>query len=46
VVTTGKDAVKMKELPELALPLYRMDSRMEILEREMFELLLSSVLRG
>ncbi len=44
VVTTGKDAVKMGGLSDLSLPLYRMDSRMEILEREMFETLLNSVL--
>jgi len=44
VVTTGKDAVKMNGLSDLALPIYRLDSRMEILERETFEILLSSVL--
>jgi tetraacyldisaccharide 4'-kinase len=45
VVTTGKDAVKIASLPDLALPLYRLDSRMEILEREAFETLLGSALR-
>ena len=37
-------AMKNMGLSDLALPLYRLDSRTEILEREPFENLLSSVL--
>jgi tetraacyldisaccharide 4'-kinase len=44
VVTTGKDGVKLSKLDELALPLYRMDIRTEVLEREAFETLLDSAL--
>lgn len=43
-VTTGKDAVKMRGLPGLPLPLYRMDVRMEIVERRSFQELMSGVL--
>jgi len=43
VVTTGKDAVKLQQLTQTPLPLYRADSQMEILEREAFEKLLDSV---
>jgi tetraacyldisaccharide 4'-kinase len=42
VVTTGKDAVKMSELSDLALPVYRLDSRTEVLEHDAFETLLNS----
>jgi tetraacyldisaccharide-1-P 4'-kinase len=44
VVTTGKDGVKLGKIDNLALPLYRMDIRTEVLEREAFETLLNSVL--
>lgn len=44
VVTTGKDGVKLSRLDELALPLYRMDMRTEVLEREAFETLLDTLL--
>jgi hypothetical protein len=43
-VTTGKDGVKLGKLGELALPLYRMDIRAEVLEREAFETLLNVLL--
>jgi tetraacyldisaccharide-1-P 4'-kinase len=43
VLTTGKDAVKMTGFGSLALPLYRVDSRAEIQERESFEALLNTV---
>jgi tetraacyldisaccharide 4'-kinase len=44
VITTGKDSVKLGKLDELSLPLYRMDLRTEVLEREAFETLLDSTL--
>ncbi len=43
VVTTGKDAVKFQRLTQTPLPFYRMDSQMEILEREAFEKLLDRI---
>jgi tetraacyldisaccharide 4'-kinase len=43
VITTGKDAVKLGNLAEVPLPLYRMDIQMEVIEREAFEKLLDSV---
>jgi tetraacyldisaccharide 4'-kinase len=44
VVTTGKDAVKLENLAEAPLPLYRMDLKMEVVEREAFEELLDNVI--
>jgi tetraacyldisaccharide 4'-kinase len=44
VVTTGKDGVKLGKIGDLALPLYRMDIRTEVLERVTFETLLDGVL--
>jgi tetraacyldisaccharide-1-P 4'-kinase len=44
VLTTGKDGVKLAGLDGLALPLYRVDMRPEILEQEAFEALLGSTL--
>jgi tetraacyldisaccharide 4'-kinase len=46
VLTTGKDAVKMAGLDRLALPLYRVDGRAEILEIEAFAELLDAVFRA
>jgi tetraacyldisaccharide 4'-kinase len=43
VITTGKDAVKLEALGDTPLPVYRMDLRTEILEREEFEKLLDTV---